>query len=311
MSPEPSRTSTPLTLRRGALLAALPLILMVSQCVCQNNRPDDPQVTAPDPAAPEATSPRGPALPAVLDVSDLDRDERQVLAELLAEQYDPCGQPRSFHESLEDPETCDLARSLGRMAVARVSQGLSKRQIAKVLRDEQARRASRATFDLSDAPAYGDPAKATRVVVEFFDFECPHCRTASEPSKALAREHGAVLYAKLLPLDHHDNARAAALGALAAHRQGLFWEAYAHLFDNQDALRAAPADSDIVAELLRDLPGLDRARWERDVKDPALAAHLARDAAEAERAGVNGTPSFFVDGYLVDYPALEDALSAP
>lgn len=311
MSPELSRKSTPLTLRRAALFASLPLALMVSQCVCQNNRPDDPHATSPDPTPAETASAQGPSLPAVLDVSDLDRDERQVLAELLAEQYDPCGRPRSFHESLEDPETCDLAPLLGQMAVTRVSQGLSKRQIARALRDEQARRASQATFDFTDAPVYGDPSKATRVVVEFFDFECPHCRTASEPSKALAREHGAVLYAKLLPLDHHDNARAAALGALAAHRQGLFWEAYALIFDNQDALRAAPAGSGIVAELLRELPGLDVARWERDVVDPALAAHLARDAAEAEQAGVNGTPSFFVDGYLVDYSGLEAALSSP
>src|SRR5690606_13700767 len=131
----------------------------------------------------------------------------------------PCGKPRSFFESLEDPKTCDLAKHLGTMAVEKVSQGLSKKQITRALLQELARRASKAELDLTGSPSYGDPKKAKRVVVKFTDFECPHCKKSSQPAKDLAKKYDAVLYIKMFPLESiHDQAREAALAALAAHR---------------------------------------------------------------------------------------------
>ena len=310
-------------LRHATAYGVVLVGMMLSQCTCQNNRVDEaalsPTTPAPSPGAPArdgaapAAAPGDAAitLPPSLDTGDLDRDEKQVLFEVLSEQYDPCGKPKSFLESLKDPNTCDVARTLGAMAVQKVAQGLSKRQIARVLLEEQARRAAHLTFLVDDTPYWGDPKGASHVVVEFFDFECPHCKIASHPARELTAKYGAVLYAKLFPLTRiHKHAQTSALAALAAFRQGKFWEAYQAIFDHQEELHVAPAESDIVRRIMVEV-GLDMAQYDRDIVDPKLAARLARDVDEADQAQIDGTPTFFVDGTMVEYEALESALKAP
>lgn len=298
---------------------AVVLGFMLSQCVCENNRPDEPLTATTPPGRPAhddgvgaqgADSAPKPVieLPASLDTGDLDADEKRLLGEVLSEQYDPCGTPKSFLESLKDEDTCRTAKDLGAMAVKSVSQGLSKRQIAKVLLQELARRATKATFDLDGSPVEGDPAKATHVVVEFTDFQCPYCRMASEPTRALVKKYDAVLYAKMLPLDAiHKHSHEAARVALAANRQGKFWELSKHFFDNQARLSS---EEGAVMKLAAEA-GLDMAQLERDLADPAIEALVARDLAESEKLKLDGTPTFFVDGYVVDFDNLETVLKAP
>ncbi|TNF30455.1 MAG: hypothetical protein EP329_13710 [Deltaproteobacteria bacterium] len=304
-----------LFLHRTAGYAVVLIGMILSQCTCQNNRPDEPAVAAPPPGPPARDAARAAdegaiELPPALRTGDLDKDEKRVLFEVLSEQYDPCGKPKSFLESLEDPETCDLAKGLGDMAVEKVAQGLSKRQIARALLEEQARRAAHVTFVTDDTPTWGDAKEPRHVVVEFFDFECPHCKTASGPTRELVAKYDSVLYPKFYPLTRiHQHAQATALAALAAFRQGKFWEAYEAIFEHQDELHAAPAESDIVRRLMSEV-GLDMAQYDRDVQDPKTAARVARDVAEAEQANIEGTPTFFVDGVMVDYEALEAALKA-
>jgi len=291
---------------RTLVTVALAASVMLGQCVCQNNRPDDPHgVHGPDERPPAAASPEV-ELPPSLDVSELDADERAILHEVLTEQYDPCGSPRSFLESLADPAPCALARELGDLAVTRVAQGLSARLVGRALLQELGRRATRVELDVSNAPAWGDPGTSSRVLVKFTDFECPHCRTASQPAKDLAQRHGAVLYVKMMPLRHHKHAREAARAALAADRQGRFWQVYDLFFAQQERIRA---DASAIRELVAEA-GVDMARFDDDMADPALKALLERDITEAAEAGVTGTPTFFVDGFMVDFKDLSQALAA-
>lgn len=312
---------------------SLATLLMLSQCVCQNNRPTETTTVGPvDPkpaSRPDsgeghaadtnaATPNKAPVkLPTALDTKDLDDDERAVLGEVLSDQYDPCGKSRSFLESLGDAATCGLAKKLGDFAVTKVAQGLSKRQIVQELLKEQARWASKAEFDLAGLPTHGDP-KATRVVVEFSDFQCPHCRQASKPVKELVEKHGAVLYVKQLPLDHHLFAKDLALAALAAHRQGKYWEVATALFDAQDVLNAisepAPGEALNRAAKVREIVakvGIDMAKFDKDLADPAVAEALAKDLADGDRLKIGGTPTFFVDGFQTEYEQLETVLSSP
>ncbi len=294
-------------LRRTGRYVAVLMTAMLSHCVCQNNRPDEPHATG-GTAKAEGGAGQGPALPAALDISELDGDERRVLRGVLMDQYDPCGAQRSFLDSLKDEGTCELAHELGAMAVRKVSQGLAKRQIVRQLLEELARRAAKADLALDGVPHLGDPATAPHVIVEFTDFECGYCKDAAQPVKELARAHGAALYVKMFPIDdHHPHARAAALAALAAHRQGKFWEAFDALFKAQDDIRA---DGGAIRVAIAEA-GLDMARFDADVASPEVAAALARDLAEVKRFGVGGTPTFFVDGYLVDRRGLQAALAAP
>ncbi len=306
---------------RSIWLAVLALVLCtLTQCVCQSARRDaagqgaaggsDPAKAEAAPAKAEAKpAPAAPAaasvvLPKVLDVSDLDDDEKKVLAEVLREQFDPCGAPLSFMESLKADTPCERAVSLGAFAVTQVQKGLSKRLIARELMKELARTTSKMQFDLDGVPHQGDPASA-HVIVEFLDYECPFCKQTFAPLKKVAKKYGAVVYVKQLPLTaHHKYALAAARAAMAAHRQGLFWEMSEAMFENQARL-----SDDVIAELAKQV-GMDMTRFEADVNDPEIDALLKRDEIEADAAKVDGTPSIFVDGYLVEHDQLEDKLKA-
>lgn len=300
-------------------------LVMLSQCVCQNNRlpegePVKPvegttettratQPAATSPTAGDPTKPAKPStpakLPAGLDTKDLDEAEKAELAALLSEQYDPCGKDRSFLASLEDATTCTAAKKLAALAVTKLAQGLSKKQVVQELLKEQARWASHAEFDLTGVPVYGEPGPGKRVIVEFSDFQCPHCKLAAKPAKELAKKHNAVLYAKQLPLDFHPVARKAALMALAAHRQGKYWEVSQALFDNQELL----ADDKLRG--IVEKAGVDMARLDKDLADPEIEKALQRDLDEATKLQIDGTPTFYVDGFKVEYEQLGATLEAP
>lgn len=291
------------------------VVLMLTQCVCSsNNRPTEldtgparpvaADTSAPAPVPPADTRPPLD-LPASVDTADLDLDEKHILQDVLLDQYDPCGKPKSFLESLKSADTCPEARKLAALAVARIAEGLSKKQVVQKLLEEQARWAKRMSFELEGSPHSGDPKTAKKVIVEFFDYQCPHCKLAAKPAKELAEKSGAVLYYKMLPLEIHPHAREAALIALAAHRQGKFMALHELLFEHQESL---------TPELMRELAtkaGLDPKKLAADLEDPTLVKLLERDMDEATRAEVQGTPTFYVDGYEVEMDQLEAAVTAP
>jgi protein-disulfide isomerase len=254
----------------------------------------------------DATVAQAPVkLPVGIDTKDLDDAEKRTLQEVFAEQYDPCGKSRSFLESLGDPATCDAAKKLGALAVDKIALGLSKKQVIQELLKETARWASKADFDVTGSPSYGEPGAGKKVVVEFFDYQCPHCKLASGPTKALVSKHGAVLYYKMLPLDQHPAARDAALVALAAERQGCFHALHDLLFAQQEAL--SPERNRALAKQA----GCDLGRIESELKatgEGSVTGVLERDLKESSEAKVQGTPTFFVDGYEVEHDHLEDAL---
>jgi protein-disulfide isomerase len=264
-----------------------------------------PEVKAPENRAPSAEAEAAPDLPPGLALRDLDPTELKALAEILREQFDPCGGSRTFDAALRDPAACPAARAMAELVIARLADGWSRKQATQALLEALARRAKRATFNLSDAPCTGEIGPQTRVIVEFSDFECPHCAKAFRPVKELAARHGAVLCAKHLPIDTHPLARAAAHAAHAAHLQGRYWDYAAELFARQDALEEA-----IFPVIAREL-GLDLKRFEADRASPATAEHVAADVTESELARAEGTPAFYVDGIQTPFEALEDALKDP
>jgi protein-disulfide isomerase len=143
------------------------------------------------------------------------------------------------------------------------------------------------------APALG-PVAAKVLVVVFSDFQCPVCRRITDATHQIAEEWPGDVRVEFhnLPLKMHANAENAAVAALAAHRQGKFWEMHDLLFANQQALDPASLEAD--AQKL----GLDLARFKKDVADPTLRARVRADAALAERLGATATPAFLVNGAL-------------
>ena len=98
------------------------------------------------------------------------------------------------------------------------------------------------------------------------------------------------LIIKHFPLNSHKFARAAAAAALAAGRQGKFWEFHQKLFENYNSL-----NDDKIAGFARELK-LDLERYQQDVASKSIQALISRDLQDGRRVGVNGTPTIFVNG---------------
>lgn len=142
-----------------------------------------------------------------------------------------------------------------------------------------------------ESPAMG-PNDAIVKVFMFSDFQCPVCRRAVEPMKKLARAYpdDVQIIFKHHALSSHQRAGPSARATIAAMRQGRFWEMHDRLFDQQQLLDDATLSS--TAQMV----GCDLAQYEKDLVDPALAAQVAYESAQAQALDAPGTPAFFVNG---------------
>lgn len=134
-------------------------------------------------------------------------------------------------------------------------------------------------------------------LVKYGDFQCPHCRVAFAIVELLRENVGRDLrfiYRHFPLAASHPDAPNAARAAEAAGRQGRFWEMHALLFKNQEAL-----DPDSLAGYAASL-GLDMEQWAGDLGSEPVQAKIVADFRGGVRSGVNGTPTFFVNGYRYD-----------
>jgi protein-disulfide isomerase len=141
------------------------------------------------------------------------------------------------------------------------------------------------------APTRG-PAGAALTLVEFSDFQCPYCALAVAKLDAVLEAYPGrtKLIFKQFPLDTHSQAALAAAAAVAAHRQGKFWPMHDALFTHRTQL-SRPS----ILELAR-ITGLDMKRFEADLDSPETRKTVARDVEDGDRAGVEGTPSVYING---------------
>ena len=141
---------------------------------------------------------------------------------------------------------------------------------------------------------YGDgPADAPVTIVEFSDFECPFCAQGAPIARQLVAKYpGQVrVVFRDFPLDFHAGAHGAAIAARCAGRQRRFWPMHDRLFAQQDRL-----DRVALVEHGRTIDGIDAAAFEKCLDDPAVRAEVDADIEAGKRAGVTGTPAFFING---------------
>ena len=159
------------------------------------------------------------------------------------------------------------------------------------------------SFDVAGRPVKGNP-NAKIKIVEFSDFQCPFCDKArTEISKVVAAfPNDVAFYFLHFPLDSHPEAHGAAIAAECANRQGKFWELHDKMFENQATLTAPNIDQ-FATQL-----GIDMAKFGTCKSDPEVAKMVAADQAQGEEAGVEGTPSFFINGiqYSKGIPTEDD-----
>lgn len=153
----------------------------------------------------------------------------------------------------------------------------------------------RATLDLAGAPAKGaDNAPVT--LVKFEDFHCPYCKESQRTLSELMARYGERLRVvhKDYPIDQlHPQARSGHLAARCAGEQGKFWPYH-------DALYAAPPSA--TPEALKNFArqsGVDLVAFDACVASGKYAAAVESDIDQGNRAGVSGTPAFFINGRLL------------
>jgi protein-disulfide isomerase len=141
------------------------------------------------------------------------------------------------------------------------------------------------------------PATATVTLVEYGDYECPHCGRAYPIVKEVQRRLGQDLrfVFRNFPLrEIHPHAARAAEAAEAAASQGLFWEMHDAIFEHQHAL-----DDRHLIEYAVEL-GADEEQFRRELASQTHAARVRGDFLTGVRSGVNGTPTFFINGVRYD-----------
>lgn len=161
-------------------------------------------------------------------------------------------------------------------------------------------------------PPVSDKDQATgnksseNILVEYGDYQCPHCGHAHPLVKKLLEEEGdnfKFVFRNFPLQEAHPAAYMAACAAEAAGRQGKFWEMHDMIFENQKMLVKADAFARFAKEL-----GLDEEKFDNDLNDPKIADKVDEDFESGIRSGVNGTPTFFINGNIVDYDTTYESL---
>jgi protein-disulfide isomerase len=136
------------------------------------------------------------------------------------------------------------------------------------------------------------PENAPVTMVEFSDFECPYCGRAKDTVDQVTKQYGdkVRLVFRNFPLSFHPHAQKAAEAAMCANDQGKFWEMHDVLFANQKAL-----EPEQLKKYAADLK-LDTAKFNKCLDSGEKAEAVKADQEAGTKAGVNGTPAFFING---------------
>lgn len=150
---------------------------------------------------------------------------------------------------------------------------------------------------VSDKDHFEGGKSASIEIVEFGDYQCPHCGSAYPVLKKMQKTFGDQIkfIFRNFPLqESHEYAFAAASAAEAAALQNKFWEMHDAIYENQSKL-----NNDLFEKLATSI-GLDLDKFNQDLNSDSISQRVEEDFESGIRSGVNGTPSFYVNGTKFD-----------
>ena len=230
-----------------------------------------------------------------IDTSALTPREKKEWSAYVSEFLSPCRDtPVPIAQCVKEKRSCSRCVSAAKYVLKGVRDGLPRDQIEKSYKNRfDPEKVKSVAID--ESPAKG-PESAAITLVEFADFECPHCGyMAPILEKAWEQNKGQVrMVYKFMPLAGHPHAEPSARAAIAAGKQGKFWEMHKKLFENQQHLEQS--DIDVYAKDL----GLDVGKLHADMQSKETTDRLARDRKLADQLEVKGTPTIFINGREFD-----------
>jgi protein-disulfide isomerase len=234
------------------------------------------------------------ALPGV-DFSGLTKQQvASVLAVIRAEPC-ACGCDMKIAECRAKDPACGFSRRLAAFAIRDASAGKTE----SVMRTDLEKYAKQPPPVL-EAPVkigiagdpYKGPENAKVTIVEFSDFQCPYCAKAAVEAATVVAHYpkDVKLVFKQFPLEDHSQAALAAEASLAAQAQGKFWQLHDKMYANFRQINRARI------MIWATEAGLDMTRFNADLAAHKYAARVHSEEQEGEVAGVEGTPTFFING---------------
>lgn len=225
--------------------------------------------------------------------------EKDGLRRLLGKVPSSCVKSQSLLTSLKSDPKCNLSLVTARWIAKQFTDGMLESEVEDAYKKRFVD-AKCYEIDTTGAQMKGDP-NAPVTLIEFSDFECPSCRGVEPIIKQILAEYKNVRFVFMnFPLPMHPNAATAAAAALAAGKQGKFWDFHDALFANQGRLR--------MPDLLlyaKDM-GLDVRRFQIDLE--ALRSRVSRERAVGDKLDLGGTPTFFVGCHKVEGRSSVDSL---
>lgn len=250
-----------------------------------------------DPATKDKSA--GPDVPVValegVDTAALTQREKKEWSSYVSEFMSPCPNvPVPIAQCVKEKRECDRCVPAAKFIVRTVKDGMSREQVEKTYKNR---------FDadkVKNVPIDGSPTKgpegAPITIVEFADFQCPHCGEFAPAIEKLVDAHKTdVRFAyKFYVLGKFPNSENAARAAIAAGKQGKFWEMHHAIFANQQQLDQQGLDG------LAKSVGVDVARMHADMQLPETAERIAKDRKLGEDLRIEGTPTIYINGRQFD-----------
>ena len=159
-----------------------------------------------------------------------------------------------------------------------------------------------ATFDASGGGQTLGAENPAVTLVEYGDYECPHCadfhHIVSELMRRMPNELALEFHHYPLPVG--PNSMPASLAAEAAGEQGRYWEMHDMIFESQRQWTGRPDGADIFTSMAGQL-GMDTEQFRRDMQSEEIARRVVQDKLRGNALRITGTPTFFINGRRLDY----------
>src|ERR1035437_760772 len=234
------------------------------------------------------------ALPGV-DFSGVTKPQRDAVLTVLRTEPCACGCAMKVAECRVRGPGGGVGRRLAAFALRDASAGKKEASIRADL-DKYAKEPppvleAPVKLSIAGAPFKG-PADAKVTIVEFSDFQCPYCAKAAIEAEAVVQKFpkDVKLVFKQFPLEDHSQAALAAEASLAAQAQGKFWPLHDKMYANFRSINRARI------LMWATESGLDMKRFRADLDAHKYAARVHTEEQEGEVAGVEGTPTFYING---------------
>jgi protein-disulfide isomerase len=148
--------------------------------------------------------------------------------------------------------------------------------------------------------------------VEFLDFECEGCRAVYPAIEQLRAEYGdrVNFVLRYFPLRSHFNAERAARAVEAAAQQDQLEAMYQKMYETQSEWAEQQSPADVVFRGFAQELGLDMSAFDASYGDPATLERIQLDIADGTALGVQGTPSFFINGERIEPRSYDDLTGA-